>query len=272
MAGLASYIKWNTNWRLISLDDLTVISGQFAPTEVTEQYGARYASEDTLSRGQPIIQWDGDEVHEISFIARVWIHNELNFSPLDLVATGGRSLYDLMDEIKATVRPDPTLRRPRVFSLKIGGIKGLSMDSCVVRNVGPIAYDRFLPTNGARRGATFSIRCQAYDPYNISLEGSGAPAESLVKPLYPGESFEQLAARVYGDPNLGEALRRRHPEYAIPVGGERIHLPPVDRLAAGFLRTPRHPVLARGNGPALEVRNAHFERVGRVRRSFRLTE
>lgn len=233
MAGVADLLFQSLNWILTDLEGGPSIEGQFAPTSLTENMVAQYAETATLARSQPILQFQGNGPHTVTFDAKLWAYSQ------GVLGLGSQTIEDAIDAIKSTVQIDPDLGRPHIYSFNAG--ETFVLDSCVVTSVGGIRYDRMRPLDGSHRGVTFSITLQEFVPYDTSLTGTGA--ESLVLALRENEGFENLARRVYGDPTPGEALRRRNPDKVVPEVGDLIHLPAKPKLMLGFQLKPQNTTL-----------------------------
>lgn len=234
--GLLSLFFKDLNWKLESVDDGFSIEGQFTTTDLVEDISANYAEFRSLGRAQPILMFQDNANDRMSFTARFYAqHNGL----LGLLAD---KIDDKVDAIRSLAKPVPELGRPRIFKFAVG--ESISMQ-CVVETVGGIAYERLRPMTGDLRGITAKIVLRRFQEYDVTLSGSAA--ESLVQPFLANDSYEALAARVYGKAILGEALRRRNPDKATPTTGDFIHIPPQASLARGFAATPQAPALARND-------------------------
>lgn len=257
MASTSDLFLQSLAWKLTSEDDGTVIEGQWAPSNHTHDMSAEYSAERTLGRSQPILQYDGDTLEKMKFQAHVRAMHQ------GVLGAGQETIEDLVEKIKGTVRKTE-LGRPHVYVFESGDSISFT---CVVKSIGGIVYDRMRPLDGTLRGVTFDIELWRYEPYDANMTGSAA--ESLVLPLRENESFEGLAARVYGDPTVGEALRRRNPDKLVPTPGDLVHLPPKAMLVRGFSREQQTPVL-RGNDEKSRAVVQHFLSRHRAYRSHTL--
>lgn len=253
MAGLSDALFQSLEWSLTSLDDGHVVKGQFLPTDLREDMGASYASVGTLGRRQPILQYDNETDHVMTFTAKVWAKHQ------GVAGLGQDEIEELVDAIKATVKPDPDLGRPHVFTFQAG--ESVALQACVVTGIGGISYDRMRPLDGSLRGVSFQMRLQEFVEYDTSLTGTGA--ESLVLALKENEGFEHIARRVYGDAEAGEALRRRNPDKVVPAVGDLVHLPPKSKLLLGFKQVPQNDVLDTTLTGVANARRGYFLRRAR---------
>ncbi len=256
MAGVTDLLFQSLNWKLTSQDDGKVIEGQFMPTDLVQNISANYAQISTLGRAQPILQFQNDELETITFTARIWAPHQ------GVAGLGAETIEEIVDDIKALPRKDPDLGRPKIWEFTAGESLALV---CIVKSIGGVRYDRMRPLDGTLRGVTFSMELWRFDEYDVSLSG-GAGAESLVLAFKENESFESLGRRVYGDPNVGEPLRRRNPSLVVPTAGDLVHLPPKQNLTVGFSLEPVSVPLARTERQQTAQRD-HFSRRARTYRS-----
>lgn len=232
MTGLLDLFFKDLRWTLSSQDDDFVVKGKFTTTDLVEDIVANYAEFRSLGRPQPVLMFTDNASDKLTFTARVFAEHN------GLLGFLGDKVDDLINDLRSLPKPVAKLGRPRIFDFAVG--ESVSMP-CVVETVGGIAYDRLRPATGDHRGCTAHIVLRRYEAYDATL--SGRAAESLVQPFFEGESFESLAKRVYGNAALGEALRRRNPDKAVPAVGVFIHLPPAASLGRAFLLEPQSPTL-----------------------------
>ena len=258
MAGLVDLFYKDLRWALISTDDQFSVHGQFTSVEVQERLAANYSEFRSLGRAQPILMFSDNDADVITFDVRVFAQHN------GILGLFGDKVDDLINDIRGLTKPVPKFGRPRIFAFAVGD--AISM-TCVVADTGPMAYDRLRPITGDHRGVTTTITLKRYEEYDVTL--SGSQAESLVQPFYSGESYEGLCQRIYGNPNLGEPLRRRNPELPTPSVGEFIHVPPQASLRRGFALTPQSPAL-KSSDRNLARREAMFRDRNMTHRSYSL--
>lgn len=234
-------------WAMRSVDDPTkVIRGQFRPNNVSENIGGNWAEQGTLGLPQPLLQFGGGALETITFEAKVWAFNSGGFNPLAAASLGYKSLEALIDgeedinpwnadDIKAAVdfirdmpRPDPSLGRPHVWRLSwtdqfdatvvVQSVGGVRYDHGRQPGVGPKTKGKF-----TLRGVMFSFTCARYDVPNT--DDLITPSESLIYRVKEGDSYESIARLVYGDPNLGDVLRKRTPDKPMVLVGDVLHIP-----------------------------------------------
>jgi hypothetical protein len=217
-------------WTMTSLDDKSFFEGQFRPTGLSENISAAYSEVGTLGLAQPVVQFVRGNLDTITFTARCWAYSQglLGLGPMKNVFSQD-DIEGAVEAIKNMCRPDEKLGRPHVYVLGIGGT---FQRQVVVQSVGGIKYDNMRPAQGGSlRGVTFDITCLRYVAFG---EATTKAAESLIYRAKEGDFYETIAANLYNQPLLGEALRRRNPERRDLAQGDPIHVPPA-RVLSGEL-------------------------------------
>lgn len=254
MADLMGLLLHENEWTLTSVDTQLSIKGQFVPTDLTESISANYATTPTVGREVPLMQYVGGSGTSYKFTAKAWAYSQgLPAGPLG-IGVGAQTIEDFVDSVRSTVRVNPDIGRPEIFTFQVG--KSIEVPLCVVTSVGGIRYDRLRPSDGTLRGVTFQIELSEFVEYPMNL--SASVAESLVLTARGREAYEHLAVRAYGDATAGEALRRRNPEKVPLTTGDVIHAPPKARLLRGFKPTPQSIPLRASDANAA-ARSAYFK-------------
>lgn len=226
-------------WSLVSEDDGSTLEGQYEPQNMVENIAGAWAAQGTLGLAQPILQFIGGELDVITLDVKVYAR----FDPVWKFLQGPLFLKDedfdvgdLVERIRNLPRATPELGRPMVYLFSVGEQVSKRV---VVKSVGGIRYDRFRPMKplgvggGEIRGVLCSFELWRYEPFDGKALISAA--ESLVTPAKEGETFEHIAARVHGDPILGEALRRRNPDLRTLAPGDLVHVPDASILRRELL-------------------------------------
>lgn len=238
-------------WSLVSEDGGPALEGQYTPQNVVENVSGAWAQQGTLGLLQPVLQFLGGELETITFDAKVFARFDPVFkfmkTPL-MLKDEDFDVGDLVEQLRNLPRADEALGRPHVWIFSVG--EQLTQ-RVIVKTVGGIRYDTFRPMKplgaggGEIRGVLCSFELWRYEPYDVkALVGA---SESLVTPAREGETYEHITARVYGDPALGEALRRRNPERRDLVAGDLVHVPKARTLRREVLPlTPQSLFLRTG--------------------------
>lgn len=159
------------------------------------------------------------------------------------------SVRDQIDKLKSFSRINPELGRPEIFSLTIGTELQYEV---FLRSPGSIVYDK-PRSDGTIRGATFDMQCEKTRPETekpetgistaalvkstLGVVGAAAgvvaaagvidiPGASLhtidkIVTVKEGDTFESIAFQQYGNPLLGDILRRAQPDKLdLPTDGD----------------------------------------------------
>ena len=177
------------------------ITFQFPPQQMTENIGVTWATSNAPTRGVPIVQFAHGELDTISFTAKLWATHALD------------NIKDKLEAMKRSVRQDPTLLRPPIWLF----VWGEAIDDLVViDSIGGIRYDS-LRSDGSVRGCTFAITLSRYTFFDVAATDPNAPPPStFFVPARSGDIWEAVARTEYGNPDLGDLLRRRNPGLAEP--------------------------------------------------------
>lgn len=242
--GLGDIFQKESIWTLTSLDDGTVVEGQFRPNNLTENVSGSWAEVSTLGLQQPVLQFMRGNLETISFDAKVWAKHDGVFG----TGLGADEIKELVDTIRNLARVDENLKRPHVWTFT--WTDDFQQD-VVVTSVGGIRYDNARPEGLLRpsslRGVMFSIQLSRYVEYNVaSLVGA---SESLIIYAKTGDTFEVIAQRLYGDAQLGEVLRRRNPDLELSgiTEGDRIHIIPKAKARRELTLKRQSLMLKRGD-------------------------
>jgi len=213
--GLFASVSPLNNWYLVSQDfPLETVVGQF-PTEITEAVSVEYAQYKSLNRATPILQFVSGNADTLTFTAR--------FHSRDAVFGG---VKESVAQLKKWARRDPKLQRPQILSFTIGD--GYSaMDSCVIQELGSIAYKK--PTAlGAIREVSVSINLIKYEDFAMS--GDPLIYETRYHRVKEGEYYESLCQNEYNNAYFGDIIRKRHPQQQTLKPGDIVKLPSIEAI------------------------------------------
>lgn len=233
--GVADLLLQQIEWTLTSQDTGTEIVGKFPPTNLRENISGVWASQGTLGLPQPILQFiRGDQESTEVDLKAFARHRGLLGLGVGAVNTdlGPEDIEEEVELIKSLPRANPDLGRPEVWLFVVGS---QFQTQVVVQTVGGVRYDRFRPSDGSLRGVLFSCRLLRYIPFDVADLTGQAEIESQVVPTQEGETYEHIARRILGDPNLGEALRRRNPDRRVLAAGDLVHVPTRRKLSREVL-------------------------------------
>ena len=205
---------------MINVDTGEVLQGDFEPTNIVENPGApSYAGHTSLSRDNEILQFLHGNADTLSFTVRVYaatfpetffVEDEINLL---------KSWKEKIDRVAAPPRP-PII----VFTI---GTAAIYME-CIIESVSNIRYDRFT-FGGSVRGATIDVSLRQYVPFEIS---GTYIHETRYHRAKEGDYYEMLCHYEYGSANIGDLVRRRHPDKVDIMPADIIKMPSVSALKA----------------------------------------
>ena len=197
-------------WRVTNLDfPLEVVESQFEASLVTEGVVARYKQFLGLNRLNPIRQYLGGETDQVRLQGRLYQTHAADIAPQQQI-----------DLLKKFVRRDEGLGRPPILSFQVGD-GHVILERCTLDSITDINYDR-PNAQGAMRGAAFTLTFSRFESFELE---SGVITESRFARVKEREYYELLAQREYGDPLLGDRVRKRHPDNLNPFPGDVVKLP-----------------------------------------------
>jgi len=261
-------------WSLQNKDDPGLaLQGQFAPADYTENAGAKIPEVSTVNNAEPFPQWVGGEGETSTFTARI-------YRP-DPLAAG--SVRKDVESLKRATRKDPKLHRAPLFRFQWGA--EIQFD-CFVVSVGGIKYDEITDT-GLIKGAQFQLVLRRIDKIPqqgfsklsditglttglktisdvlgdspsllINIFGGSLHKKGKTIKAKEGDTFESIAQLEYGDPLVGDILRRAQPEKANLVPGDEVIL--VDNTEIFQVKVTPQSTALKDNESARRVRQAKF--------------
>jgi hypothetical protein len=211
-------------WHLQSQFDGAEVSGQFEALDLSENLSTAYADQWSLGRRAPIAQWLHGELETITFTAKFYdTRTQILFGdPFEVSGLGA------LDKLKEWVRPHSTLGHPEVLTFWVGDGSFAFFINCTVQSLGGIKYDR--PTIfGGLRGFEAQITLREYVPYSLE-DGQQSPLESRYHRAKSGDYYEALTQREYGNPQLGDIIRKRNPTKPNLQVGDVVKLPDISAI------------------------------------------
>jgi hypothetical protein len=97
---------------------------------------------------------------------------------------------------------------------------------CVLTGVSNIKFDRFTASGGVR-GVTCDLSLQEFQPFKLDDK----PTDTRYHRARRREYMELLAVREYGDPMIGDIIRKLHPTSQVLEIGDVVKLPSAEKLA-----------------------------------------
>lgn len=248
-------------WYLYNVDTSEIFTGQFHPEDLThEGVGSVYSDRWALNRQHPITQFVRGELERVSFKGR--LH----------ATTAIETLEDQINGLKDWARRDEKLKRPPILYFWVGNGDVDFFDStCLLESVGGIKYDR--PTLlGSMRQVTFTVTLREYYEPKIT---AGAVGETRYHRAKQGEYYELIAFHEYGQPLLGDVIRKQHPSQPALSIGDVVKLPSVEKVrteTVAATSVPLETAFGRKESPQRTLRIEWFDKRDVAYTSHVLTE
>jgi hypothetical protein len=181
----------------------------------------------------PYTAYSGGELKTVSF--QTELHTPSVHFPT------GKSLSSFLDNLRKVTKVDENLRRPPVFSWSVGDRTLADMPLVFFSSV-EIIESEFMLASGEAFGDTFltnrlptharvSVTLgKFYVPTIQNLHPSRIERDTYYVTARPGEEWEHIGKRIYGDPNRGDQLRRLFPQHPSPTHGLVYPLPRPEQL------------------------------------------
>ena len=247
--------KIPVNWGIKNLDTGEVFQPQFPidnSTGVTWSLGSTYAEQQRFGFQDPLISWTGGQTETFTFEMRLFAHHE------------NIDIESILREFIALGRKDGALGRPPICVFTFGS---LINETVVLAPMTPVIKDTL--TNGKPRDVSIPVTLKKYTPFSQSaVDPSKRAKESFYLVASSNEaSYEAIARRFYGDPMMGDRLRKRHPAMASsPFIGEQVKVPARSVILAEVVQPEGH---------MFDIQDANasdaFEQVASARNARRLT-
>lgn len=221
-------------WRLRNLDTGEVVEGQFEPTEMRERFGSDWVKIQSLGRARPFLQFVGGISNEVSFVGFVFAQHSEDRRPEIEVAI-----------IRRWATKARELERPPILSFTVGD-GHVALDECVIDGEVEVNYER-MKSGGGMLGARVSMRLTRFDQFKLETgiananTESGFP-ESRYANAQAGDYYELLCAREYGNPLLGDAIRKRNPSLSTLKVGDVVKLPSIAAIRDMVLEPTSPPL------------------------------
>jgi len=220
------------SWFLSNMESIppSIVQGSY-PAEITETLSNKFATHQSLSRQHPIIHFLSGELETISFQAIMYARDAAD-----------PRLKMAIKNLKTWRKIDSKTKRPSVLKFWIGD-SHLSMSKCMIKSLGPITWHH--PTTfGQLRHITLTINLMRYQPF--SLEPS-PPTETRYHRARNRDYYEMLCEYEYGNPYLGDVIRKRHPQKLKLNLADVVKLPSVDAIRKDRIE-PKSLILATAFG------------------------
>lgn len=198
-------------WTLINIDSKEALQGQFPTEDNGWDVGANYAEITSLGRQNPILQFLNGAADRLTMKSRFRMAHEFD-----------DSVIEKLNKLVSWARRDAKLGRPPILQFVLG--EGDAINAQVVLTaVSGIKYANPSFT-GSTREVTFSIHLLKYTEFSIDDE---EVTDTRYHRTAQGETYELICQREYGDPMLGDVIRKQEEQNgkALLVPGDIVKLP-----------------------------------------------
>lgn len=233
-------------WRLENTDTGEVLEAQYEPLDLARSVSSTWAQEQTLNRQGSVSQYLHGNPETITFGGRFFNYH-----------IGAKGAQERLDKLIRWAKRDEKLGRPPICQLTVGeAAVGLT---CFIESITDIRYDR-MTALGTIRGISFTITLLEYQPFTVD---SKPHPETRYHRAKRGEYYELLCFREYGNPLLGDVIRKRHPERHHVREGDTVRLPSAGAIRRATVEPTSIPLkegFGRRMTPQKALRQAMFER------------
>lgn len=198
-------------WYLENLDSGQTLQGQFSPQATTENVTVNWAQQTALNRGNAILQFVNENNDTLSFQGRFFRDGVTDADP-----------KAKLDQLKSWARINSNVRRPPVLQFYVGD--GHVQMNVVITGITNIVYGR-PDALGGLRDVSFQVGLLQFEPFSLDDEGSTDTRYARAKDR---EYYELLAYEEYGNPLLGDYIRKLHPDQATLQDGDVVRLPSIE--------------------------------------------
>lgn len=194
-------------WNIQNLDTAEIVSGQYGEDSYKESDGSNYAEMTALNRRYPILKYTSGKLNTIQFDATIVAKSTADYA----------RVKDSVNKLRKWSLKVDELGRPPLISFWIA-------DGSIVNYPTAILNANVTYKNITRQGnhTEFSvgISITRYEEYNLET----VSFDTKYYFASDGDTHELLAAREYGRPLLGVALRQAHGKAELELG-DQVKLP-----------------------------------------------
>lgn len=197
-------------WNIQNLDSGQVLQGQFEAQGVGEQINPNWGQFSSLNRAHPIFQFLNGQADQTAFTGRLFKNNALDTTP-ELK----------LGMLKSFAKVDDTLRRPPILRFWVGD--GHLSINCIITSLS-ISHRRpdFF---GGLRDVSFNVSLLEFTPFSLEDERQDDTRYARARER---DYYELLAFHEYGNPLIGDIIRKDHPELQRLQPGDIVRLPSIE--------------------------------------------
>lgn len=223
--------KYPTDWQLRNLDTNETVLPPFPMTEdgVSIDIGGKIVEQDRFGFQNPITQWVGGRSRTFSFTAKMFSRD------------AEEDVRAQLKQFELLAVKDSTLGRPPVVLFTLGDVIS---EIVLVESVNPtINKMRQDGRDFKAREVTLSMFMRRYTPFRQRQIDPTRPVKESYQLQASGAlaTYEAIARRYYGNPLLGDRLRKRHPERPLaPEVGKLVKIPARDVIVSERIEPAFH--------------------------------
>jgi hypothetical protein len=232
-------------WNLKNLDSGQTIQGQFEAENVRREVAVNWGQFTSLNRQNPILQFLNGAADRVSFDGRLFSKSALDSSP-----------HDKLDLLISWTKIDPALRRPPIVQFWIGD--GHMTLNCVIVGIST-QYERpdFF---GGLRDCTFSVSLLEFSTFSLD---DAEEVDTRYAHARERDYFELLAFQEYGNPMIGDVIRKQHPALQSLATGDIVRLPSIEGVRSTPITQTSIPLktaFGRKDTPQRSLRQQFFDK------------
>lgn len=256
--------KIEINWELRDLDHNVNLLPQFPIENVSFTAGGVLSDQARHGFQDAITNWTRGKSKVISFETMVFAKNEEQ----------GPLVQTWLDDIVSLSEKNADLGRPPICLFTLGNITTggayngtVSSETVLVESADYVVVTTL--RSGSPREVRFNIVLRRYVPFSQNQIDPTAPVKESFHLIASSaeRSYEAIARRYYGDPLLGDRLRKRHPEKPFaPDVGQVVNIPSREIVMQEEVEPASH-ILSLTNEDAVDA----FETVLEERNSRTVT-
>ncbi len=215
------------NWFLQNLGTNQILEGQFEAENVTKDVANNWAQHTALNRQKAILQFLNGAVNTLSAQITLFATTGFNIPSLSigpLSFNGPSSVEDDIALLEEWTEIEPTRRQPPILSFWVGD-GHLQMD-CVIQSLAGINYGR-PDALGSIKQVTLTLNLMEYNEFSLDDTGN---FETRFHRARARDYYESVALAEYGDPLLGDRIRKRHPTKPNMQTGDVIKFPSIQGI------------------------------------------
>lgn len=208
------------SWFLRNEDTGEELIGQYEAEDVQQSWGSNYAEQTSLNRASPIRQFISGQSQTISFNATLFAHDEF-LTNISIDGIGTNSVESDLELLKKWSQRDEDLGRPPICSFWIGN-GSIGLAKCTIDPM--TASFSKLTISGKLKGITIPIKLTQYTPFSLEYT---PPPETRYHRSKENDYYEMLTYNEYGSAEIGDVIRKRHPEKLNIETADVIKLPSI---------------------------------------------